>query len=208
MKRIVLMTLLALALPVAAFGNEVLFLPEQTGTLTGSSSGLTLTGSMEISVILGLGGKNYVGGGLGTITLTTGPLISGNLTTGGLFGPGGSIVITANGSDGGPKGVLFIGTFSSAPFTTSWGESGGYYYLTGSIRGIWYSGGLPFAASGGITLGRWVSNGGNGFTRGLTGNGAVNISPGSTVLPEPGTLGLLGTGLAGLAGVMRRKLRV
>ena len=44
MKRIVMMALLALALPVAAFAGNVDF-TNNGGTLAGSSAGLTLSGS-------------------------------------------------------------------------------------------------------------------------------------------------------------------
>jgi len=58
MKRIVFMALLALALPVAALANGVDF-TNTGGTLTGSTSGLTLSGS-ELTQVQGLGGLGLV----------------------------------------------------------------------------------------------------------------------------------------------------
>ena len=54
MKRIVLMALLAMALPLAAFASGVDF-TNSGGTLTGSSGGLSLTGS-ELIAVNGLNG--------------------------------------------------------------------------------------------------------------------------------------------------------
>jgi hypothetical protein len=111
MKRIVLMAVLALALPLAAFAGDVDF-TNTGGTLTGTSAGLTLTGS-ELTVVDGLGGLGVVSGGnLGALTFSTGALTSGNLTTGATFAAGGSFTITGNGTGGIPTGVIFSGSFS------------------------------------------------------------------------------------------------
>ena len=201
MKRILLMAALALALPLAAFAGNVDF-TNTGGTLTGTSAGLTLTGS-ELTVVDGLGG-GIVTGGLGSLSFTTGGLTSGSLTTGGTFAAGGTFTITGNGTGGIPNGVIFSGTFSGpvtwTEITTSGPNGSIYYTLTGAISGTWYNGKTVSGATTQITF----NAGKYGFT------GSVPLGSGDTVItsvPEMGTLGLLGTGLVGLAGFVRRKMK-
>ena len=203
MKRIVLMALLALALPLAAFGSNSVDFTNSGGSLTESSSGLSLSGSVLIAVN-GFGGGGLVtGANLGGLTFTTGALTSGSLQMGGTFAGGGSFIITGNGSDGLPSGAIFTGSFSGPVTWTMITLANGThnYTLTGSLTGIWSNGATVNGATVQLTI-----NTGKGFF-----NGSTKISSGDTNIvtsvPEPGTLGLLGTGLVGLAGVLRRKLK-
>jgi hypothetical protein len=71
------------------------------------------------------------------------------------------------------------------------------------LTGTWYNGTTVDGATVQLTI-----NTGKGFFNGQTtiSSGDTNINTTATT-PEPGTLGLLGTGLIGVAGIVRRKLK-
>lgn len=200
MKKLVLLAVLALALPTAVFASSNIDYTNSGGTLSGFKSELSLSGSALIAVN-GSGGL-ITGSDLGSVSFETGALTSGSLQSGGTFAAGGWFTITGNGTNGVPSGTLFTGTFSGPVTWTMMTLSNGThnYTLTGALSGT--------TASGYSTVGVTVQltvNTGKGFF-----NGCTRISSGDTnvVVPEPGSLSLLGTGLIALGGTIRRKLKV
>src|ERR1700681_3830990 len=200
-KNSVFLTILILALPLSAFANGVDF-TNSSGTLSGTNSGLTLAGSTLIAVN-GLGTGLITGTDLGTLSFSTGNLSSGSLQMGGTLAAGGMFTITGNGTSGIPNGVIFNGSFTGPLTWTLVTLSNGThnYTLTGSLVGTWQNGTIVNGATVQLTI-----NTGRVFF-----NGKTHISSGDTnivtTVPEPGTLGLLGTGLVGIAGAMHRKFK-
>lgn len=173
MRRVILLALLALALPVASFatgtgindyGNAGSL--GTTASVTGSASaGITISSELTTNA----NSSGITTGNLGMVVVSLPSL--GTCTVGCAFS-GGTITITNSSS-----ATLFSGTFSGTATVV-----GGIVQVTYALNGVPVIGGFQISAAG-------------------------IVSGDTIVTPEPGTLGLLGTGLVGLAGIVRRKLR-
>jgi len=196
MRRVLVLALLALALPMAAWADGIT-LTNQFGTISMSASGITSKGS-ELTSFNGI--QAPPGHSLGTVSYSTGALISGSVAAGGEFSSAGSTFdVVGKGNYGEPKGAIFTGGFTGEIQWTLVSSVGQklVYTLTGDLSGQLYNG----VNVTGTTTQTITTH------PGQLNQGIGHITLGTTQLttPEPGTLGLLGTGLLGIAGMFRRK---
>ena len=196
MRRVLVLALLALALPMAAWADGI-DLVNKFGTISISAGGITSTGSQlkQFNGIVAAPGHS-----LGSVSFSTGALIGGSIQTGGTFSDvGSSFVVTGKGPQVPHKGTIFSGAFVGPVSWTLVSQSGQSltYTLSGAIQGTLWNG--RFVTG---TTTQTITS-----TNGQLRLGIGHIKMGNTLLPtpEPGTLGLLGTGLVAIAGMLRRK---
>lgn len=227
-RRVILFSLLALCLmaPSQASANSLVFsfvggthanglvqfttgsgglLSNQVATLTQHVSPAILTGITNSPCCTSISGPD-----IGKVGFTTGTWVStvGNVYT---YGTGGNLTVTANnlGFLGLPNNtILFSGVFSSnSSFIVTVPNLAHPHAHIGNLSGkvnttylnpvLLALLGMPYQSHGtAVALAIDVK----------IGTGGAIQSGNITLVPEPGTLALFGTGLVGLAGLLRRRL--
>ena len=184
----------ALALPLSAFADGVT-VTNRFGSIAISNAGIT---SMQSQLTSFNGIVAAQGHSLGSVSFSTGPLISGSISAGGTFSSVGSTFVVSGKAKGVPAGALFTGAFTG-PVAWTLVKQGGtvIYTLSGTISGVLYTGRTVSA-----TVTETIFSNRQQLNKGIG-----HISGGTTGLstPEPTTLSMLGTGLAVIAGLFKRK---
>jgi hypothetical protein len=162
---------------------------------------------------------NLTGKDLGGMTLTSGAYTfstSANLGTGmtlTLEGKPGALFVFQIGSSlttGSASSVIFINSLTGKPMTDPnifWqvGSSATLGTSTAFAGNVLALTSITLNTSASITCGSALAR--NGAVT-LQGNTITSCGGGTSTVPEPGTLGLLGTGLITIAGVVRRRIRI
>lgn len=201
MRRVVVIALMAMVLPIAASATGI-DIVNRFGSISISAAGISSHGSQLNSFNGITAGKGH---SLGSVSFATGVCLSGCNASGipgnsAMFSSvGSSFIVTGCCSPLVPHGVIFSGSFVGPimwTLTSPPGAKNLTFTITGTVRGMLFDGRM---ITGTTTQ--------NIFTvAGQLAVGVGHIRVGNTFLaPEPGTLGLLGTGLIGIAGVFRRK---
>jgi len=196
MRRVLVLAMLALALPLAAWADGI-DLENLHGSISISNAGISSVGS-QLHSFNGIVADP--GHSLGSVTFSTGALLSGSILNGGTFSDvGSSFVVIGKGPQVPHKGTIFSGAFVGPVAWTLVASSGQSltYTLSGTIAGTLWNG--HFVT--GTTTQTIYSVKGQ-ITQGI---GHIRMGDTQFTTPEPGTLGLLGTGLVAIAGMLRRK---
>lgn len=203
MKRVafilLLLVLLAFAFPVAVRADGI-DLTNKFGTVTITDAGISSRGS-ELMSFNGISAPH--GHAMGYVNFWTGAFIasSGSIWTGGEFSSVGSgFTITSAGKYGQPRGIIFQGAFTG-PIDWTMLVANTYfheYQLTGTIEGMLWTGRTVSGTTTQTIYTYWNQEK-------VDHKGNINLGMTHLATPEPGTLGLLGTGLVAIAGFLRHK---
>ena len=198
MRRLTLLLTMSLATVIAARADGI-DLTNKYGTVTITNSGIVSVGS-ELMSFNGITAPP--GHSLGTLSFSTGTLSSGNIWKGGTFSSvGSSFDIIGRGQYGQPKGMIFNGAFVGTIDWTLIASNRQFheYELSGVIEGQLSNGRTVFGKTAQTIYTFWnqerVDNKGNIY-QGIT----------HMVVPESGTLLMMGTGLLTMVTLFRRRL--